>query len=77
MRSLLQFSLYRQASECNPVLLPPVEYGRKLDNDGILVPVMMLKESKPATALPNFHFVSVRKVALRIALVPRLGQYAL
>ena len=54
LRSLCQFSLYRQASERNPVLLPPVEFGRQLDDDGILVPVMMLKESKPAAAKLSF-----------------------
>jgi hypothetical protein len=48
--SSLDFSLYKQANECNPVLLPLVEFGRQLDDNGRLIPVMMHKESKPAAA---------------------------
>ena len=53
LRSLAQFSLYRQASLCNPTLLPPERYGRRLEN-GALVPVMKTLPAKPTTA--KLHF---------------------
>ena len=49
LRSLAQFSLYRQASLCNPTLLPPEHYGRRLEN-GALIPVMQTLPAKPTTA---------------------------
>ena len=53
LRSLAQFSLYRQASLCNPTLLPPEHYGRRLEN-GPLIPVMKTLPAKPTTA--KLHF---------------------
>ena len=51
--SLAQFSLYRQASLCNPTLLPPKHYGRRLEN-GALILVMETLPAKPTTA--KLHF---------------------
>ena len=48
LRSLAQFSLYRQASLCNPNLLPPEHYGRHLEN-GAFIPVMKTLPAKPTT----------------------------
>ena len=50
LRSLCQFSLYKEAAKSNPCLLSPLKFGRKLDQKGALVPVMMTKESKMAAA---------------------------
>lgn len=49
LRSLCQFNLYKQAFLTNPSLLNPVDYGRHMD-DGILLPTMMTKPSKPTSA---------------------------
>ena len=50
LRSLSQISLYKQATLCNPILLPLEKYGRYVENDRLL-PIMKEEPSKPATAL--------------------------
>ena len=53
LRSLAQFSLYRQSSLCNPNLLPPENYGRRLEN-GAFIPLMKTLLAKPTTAKLQF-----------------------
>ena len=53
LQSLAHFSLYRQACLCNPTLLPPEHYGRRLEN-GALIPFMKTLPAKPTTA--KLHF---------------------
>lgn len=53
LRSLCQISLYKQATLCSPVLLPPEKYGRYVENDRLL-PVLKTKPSKPAIAKLSF-----------------------
>ena len=52
LRSLSQISLYKQATLCNPILLPLEKYGRYVENDRLL-PIMKEKPSKPALPQQN------------------------
>ena len=61
LRSLAQFSLYKQACLSNPTLLPPEHYGRQLEN-GALVPVMKSLPAKPKTA--KLHFCKCKSTPL-------------
>lgn len=54
LRSLRQIALYKQVHVCNPALLTPDHYGRYLDSDGTLVPLMKRKVSKPPAATLTF-----------------------
>ena len=53
LRSLSQISLYKQATLCNPILLPLEKYGRYVEKDRLL-PIMKEKPSKPAIAKLTF-----------------------
>lgn len=71
LRSLCQLSLYQKASESNPVLLQPAGFGRHVNNNGTLVPVMMLKESKPAAA--KLAFCKCKKGCIKNCPCARAG----
>ena len=51
--SLSQINLYKQATLCNPILLPLEKYGRYVENDRLL-PIMKENPSKPAIAKLTF-----------------------
>jgi len=53
LRSLSQIFLYKQATLCNPILLPLEKYGWYVENERLL-PIMKEKPSKPATAKLTF-----------------------
>ena len=54
LRSLSQIFLYKQATLCNPILLPLEKYGWYVENERLL-PIMKEKPSKPATAKLTFY----------------------
>ena len=60
LRSLYQLNLYKQASLSNPELLQPEHYGRSEKNER-LVPVMMNKPPKPATAKLSYSKCKKKK----------------